>query len=1261
MKPIYITTLLIAIFFSDNVISQVINRKIEWLNNINDEINGEKNEFLYFKGCDFQSITNLPYYFEKIKIPEGFTVNSLHFTALTVEDVSSEQLSVLRNHNEITSEFIVKWTVCSERTKPFVDFSVVPVRNKSGTEGYERLVTFSIEYTLVPKTPVTKKQYAGNSVLSTGTWKKMKIVQSGIYKITYSQIIAMGFTVPENVKIYGNGGRQIPVMNNLPSADDLIENPVYIEKGGDGIFNDGDYIYFYAHGPVRWKYYNLSGTFRHKLHPYSDFSYYFITEGSSGPMLIESEEQSTLPYTHQVTQYDNYSYYESDQTNLIKSGQIFVGENFNVLLSYDYNFYLPDISGTEPVNLFANVMTRSSEQNTWTFKANNSTIGTLQGGTVQFVNTATYATDIVGTFTFNSSSPSITINVSFNKPNSTAEGWLNYLCLNARCRLKFNSGQFHFRDTRTVAAGNVSEFSVENATVNSKVLDITDSVRPRLINATYAGSVLKFRVATDSLREFVVFDGSSFLSPLAITDVTNQDLHALNNIDMVILTHPSFRQYADEIAELHRAIDDLTVEVVEPEQVYNEFSGGIPDPASIRNLMKMLFDRAGTDSLHMPRYLLLFGDGSYNNKSSISGNSNYILTYQSDNSFTPTSSFVTDDFFGMLEDGEGGSTGTLDIGIGRFTVKNGTEAAGVVSKIKNYVISRSYGDWKNIITFIADDEDGNMHISQADAIANKVDTAQPVYNIEKIYLDSYRQISTPNGTRYPDVNTAINNRVNKGSIIINYTGHGNEVNLAHEFVLGVSDINSWTNFNRLPLFITATCEFSRWDDYSRTTAGESIFLNSQGGSIALFSTTRLVYAQQNYLLNQQIFNFLFASNNQGEQLAFGDIIRYAKNNTGSTSETNKRNFSLLGDPALKPAYPKIDVVSDSINGYPVAAFTDTLKALQLVTIKGHIENNGTVQADFNGIVYPTIYDKKRVQYTLANDGGSTFSFKLQNNIIYKGKATVSNGYFIFSFYIPRDISYVIDYGKISYYSDNNSNIDAHGYEKVLIGGTSSSGTCDATGPSIKIFLNDQNFVNGSITNQSPKLIAVLKDSLGINTVGNGIGHDITAIIDNKTSHAIVMNDYYQADLDSYNSGLVEYEINDLEPGLHTMTVKCWDVCNNSAESTIEFIVAESSELVVDHVLNYPNPFTTQTAFYFNHNQPNTPLDVILQIFTITGKIVKTIESQAITSSFLSSPIYWDGKDDYGDNIGKGVYIYKIKIRAPNGNIVEKIEKLVILK
>ena len=542
----------------------------------------------------------------------------------------------------------------------------------------------------------------------------------------------------------------------------------------------------------------------------------------------------------------------------------------------------------------------------------------------------------------------------------------------------------------------------------------------------------------------------------------------------------------------------------------------------------MLYDRASSEN-EIPRYLLLFGDGSYDNKSNDINNTNFILTYQSENSINPAYSFVTDDFFGLLDDNEGGATGLLDVGIGRFPVKSVEEAQSMIDKVLNYTNVNTMGDWRNSLCFIADDEDNNIHMKNANALTTLIDTTYPEYIIEKIFLDAYPQISTPNGERYPEVNTAINNKINKGTLIINYIGHGNELKLAHENILGINDIASWENMDKLPLFITATCEFSRFDDIGRnssgeitqpTSAGEHILLNQNGGGIALLSTTRLVYSDLNFILNQNFYKYVFQ---RDKNYRLGDVLRLTKIISGASH--NKRNFTLLGDPALQLAYPKNIIITDSINGKNISVNIDTLKALSQVKISGYIEaSNGIRLNDFNGTISPVVFDKVTTLSTLSNDGTPKMNFDVQNNILYKGKASVTNGNFSFTFIIPKDISYNLGFGKISYYAHNN-NYDAHGYCKnILIGGSADSLITDNRGPSINLYMNNKNFVFGGITDENPILLAFVKDGYGINTVGSGIGHDITAILDNNPSNLIVLNDYYESDINSYRSGKIEYQL-----------------------------------------------------------------------------------------------------------------------------------------
>jgi hypothetical protein len=629
-------------------------------------------------------------------------------------------------------------------------------------------------------------------------------------------------------------------------------------------------------------------------------------------------------------------------------------------------------------------------------------------------------------------------------------------------------------------------------------------------------------------------------------------------------------------------------------------------------------------------------------------------------------SIATDEYYGFLDDGEGTGAGNsmLDIGIGRLVVSTSESAHAMVNKIIHYATGDEavFGSWRNVVCFVADDEDGNMHMEdQAEKMATRLDTSYGWLNVDKIYLDAYPQISTSGGQRAPAVNEAINNRISKGALVINYTGHGGESGWAHERILEIADINSWTNYDKLPIFITATCEFSRYDDPTRTSAGELVYLNQNGGGLALFTTARATYGSPNFELNNAMYDYMFEEVD-GEYLRFGDIIRNAKNKSGGISD-NDRKFILIGDPALMLAYPEHNVQTIKINDVQVSELGDTIKALQKVTVSGSVNGeNGNVLSTFNGILRPTVFDKPTQVVTLVSDPDSDpFTFELLMAILYKGKANVKNGYFSFSFIVPKDIAYNYGYGKISYYV-NNAESDGTGYyDNVIIGGYDNNVPPDNTGPEIELYMNDENFVFGGMTDETPIMLAFVNDSSGVNTVGTGIGHDIVCTIDNDVNKSYVINDYYESEIDSYSSGVINYPLSKLAAGNHSLNLKVWDVHNNSSVAYTEFVVAESAELAIDHVLNYPNPFTTSTAFFFEHNKPNSMLEAQVQIYTMTGILIKTIDEIVITHGYRSEPIYWDGLDDFGDRIGRGVYLYKVRVRSQDGTYAEQLEKLVILR
>ncbi|HSG68640.1 MAG TPA: type IX secretion system sortase PorU, partial [Bacteroidales bacterium] len=857
-----------------------------------------------------------------------------------------------------------------------------------------------------------------------------------------------------------------------------------------------------------------------------------------------------------------------------------------------------------------------------------------------------------------------TLKVNYNKPLSGSIGWMDYIALNARRNLRFGNGQLAFRDPSSTGPGNIAEYVVSNASQTLVVWDVTDPVDVMRVSATIDGSSLRFRLPAEELHEYIVFDGSSYYSTQFVGKVPNQNLHAIATPDLVIISHASFLSEANRLASHHRDFDDMDVFVVDVEKIYNEFSSGAQDITAIRDFMKMLYDEAqGGDEC---RYLILFGDASYDYKNREENNSNYVPTWEDKRSMNIISSIATDDYYGFLDDGEGGggSGNLLDVGIGRIVVSSQESARQMVNKFIHYATGGEdvYGSWRNIVCFVADDEDGNLHMqSHAEKMAVKLDTAYGSLNVDKIYLDAYRQVSTSGGQRAPEVNEAINRRMEKGALIMNYTGHGGEAGWAHERILGISDINAWTNYDRLPIFITATCEFSRYDDPTRTSAGEYVLLNPDGGAVALFTTARATYGSPNFELNNAMFDYMFEKEN-GEYPRFGDLIRLSKNQNGSISDNDKK-FILLGDPAMRLAYPRHGTNTIKINNIAVSNQPDTLKALQKVTVSGSVvDENGSLLESYNGILRPTVFDKPAKIETLVTDPDSKpFTFDLLLAILYKGKAQVTGGKFSFSFIVPKDIAYKYGYGKISYYA-SNAEEDANGYFKnIIIGGYDNNVAPDNTGPEIELYLNDENFAFGGITDENPVLLAYIRDSSGVNTVGTGIGHDIVTTLDNDNNKSVIINDYYESDIDSYSSGVVKYPYNSLSEGNHSLKLKVWDVHNNSSESYTEFVVSSSAELALEHVLNYPNPFTTSTAFYFDHNQPGSMLEVQIQIFTVSGRLIKTIDEFVMTNGFRSDPIYWDGLDDFGDRIGRGVYIYKLRVRSQDGSFAQKLEKLVILR
>ncbi|MBM3436098.1 MAG: type IX secretion system sortase PorU, partial [Bacteroidetes bacterium] len=982
--------------------------------------------------------------------------------------------------------------------------------------------------------------------------------------------------------------------------------------------------------------------------------YYFLTTSLGPGKRVENVQSLAVNPTQIITKYNDYQVTEDEEINLIQSGKKWYGDVFGEINERDYHFSFPNIVASEPVIIKTEVANRSFENEKMALQVNNQLNDTMILTLVSPSSTK-YAQKKKKTLSYYTGSTEINLKFKYLPSTASSIAWLDYIMVNAQSQLVFGNGQLMFRQLSSVQDGAVSEFVISNSNSGLKVWDITDPTLPLGIEPESNAAQLSYTVATDSLREFIAFDGSLYYSPAFVGTVENQDLHGGGPYDLVIVTHPLFIDQALELADIHSTTDGFKVNVVVLDKIYNEFSSGKQDPSAIRDYMRMLYNSWEDQE---PRYLLLLGDGSYDPKDRHENNSNFIPAFQNEESWITASSFVIDDFYGFYDENEGqDGIGQLDIGIGRIPVQTEEEAMVAVSKIQKYLTKAEpvLGPWRTKICMIADDEDGNLHLVQADSLIHYI---PDVYNIQKIYLDAFPQIKTPSGYRYPDVTEAINKMVNGGALIVNYVGHGGKAGWAHERILGSNDIQDWHNTDELPVFITATCEFSRFDEPGLFTGGEMTFLNPYGGGIALFTTTRLAYAQSNFTVNQRVLATAFTQTN-GEYPYLGDIIKNSK----PPGQLTTRNFILLGDPALKMAYPDFEARTLTVKNKSTQMVADTLQALDLITVEGEIvHSDETRVTDFNGKVYISVFDKTTRYNTIGNDSYSyPVDFYFQDKIIWKGEATVTNGVFESSVMIPKDIAYNYGHGKISYYAVSND-ADAMGYDNsIVIGGINPAPVHDTEGPEIALYLNDSSFRSGDLTHNDPVMFAFITDLSGINISSGGIGHEITAILDEDYLNEIILNDYFVQDLDSYQSGAITYPFYDLPDGVHTLTLKAWDNYNNSAEKSIKFVINQGAELTLSQVRNYPNPFTKTTIFSFDHTRPGDKLEINLEIFDLAGK--RVMQYQAIVEAELFSTDFfnWDGTDSKGNKLRSGVYLYTLAVKDERGEVSVQQQKLVLMK
>ena len=759
----------------------------------------------------------------------------------------------------------------------------------------------------------------------------------------------------------------------------------------------------------------------------------------------------------------------------------------------------------------------------------------------------------------------------------------------------------------------------------------------------------------------------AFPSPEYVYAITNQDHHADPEADMVMIipTSQKLKAQARRLAAFHEKHDTLRVNIVPADELYNEFSSGTPDANAYRRYLKMLYDRAGHGG-RAPRYLLLFGDCVWDNRlrtadcSSLNAD-DLLLCYESENSFNTVECYVDDGFYGLLDDGEGTnpqSADMLDLAVGRFPVRTEAEARVLVDKTIGYVSNKNAGAWQNVLMFMGDDGNNNMHMDDANKAADDIAARYPGYQIKKVMWDAYTQEMSSTGRSYPEVSSIVKQQQRNGALIMDYAGHGRPDQISHESVLKLTDFKGFTNKN-LPLWITASCDIMPFDGIEEN-IGEEAMLNQAGGAVAFFGTTRTVWANYNKVINMAFLRLVLGQDG-GKPMTMGEAQRQAKNlmiTAGQDLTTNKLQYSLLGDPAIALNQPQMKVVVDSINGQAVGSTSITLKAASVARVSGHIEN----ATRFSGTMTAVVLDSKELVTCRQNasaDADSSFQFYNRSKAIYSGSDSVVAGKFSLRFAVPVDLNYSGDTGEMNIYAVNNEHtLTAHGYtDNFVLGG--SAALTDTVGPKIFCYLNTPDFVSGDRVNTTPYFVAQISDDDGINATGNGVGHDMQLIIDGKATQTYTLNDNFTYDFGTYTSGSVGFTLPMLEPGPHKLMFRAWDTMNNPSTVQLDFKVVKGLKPTIYNVSATRNPASTSTTFIISHNFGGSDVDVILDVYDLSGRLLWT-HSESGPSTTGTYSVDWDLTQNNGYRVPTGVYLYRARVSCDGSGAASKARKLVII-
>ncbi len=1184
---------------------------------------------------------------------------------------------------------------------------------KSEKGNVYRLVSFNIstasDSTSKLATAVTSKVGTTENPLKNGTFYKIKVDTTGVFKITKKFLTDNGINPasinPKNFRVYGNGGLALPEFNQDSRYSALQENAIQVVGEDDGIWNDEDYVLFYAQGPNGFNVYknNVATTNRrtetrsdqsmHFKNIYEDHAYYFINFDIGPGKRIQNDDIS-LPGIL-ISRYDDFQFIDEDKQNLLKIGRVWVDSPF---ISKVVTFKTrSSIRPEDVIRYRTSVVAYFSQNNSITYNINGQ--NELTTPIANNANNYSKLTSFAGSVN-NLSGNTISINLSTNTgANPNGSFYFDYAEVLYKEDLTFNDKQMNFRSYDIIEnSGTLYGFSLSNSISAEQVWDVSDVTNAkRKVNKSGSNSVFNFGHLANSntfYNEFVAFNHSSAYTPSFVAKIENQDLYGLQNIDYLIITSKEMMPDAKRLADHHSTKNGFKTEVVDVEKIYNEFSSGSKDITAIRDFVTRLKNERGG-----LKYLFILGDTSYDYKDVTAKNDNIVPSYQSEISSSFESSFVTDDYFVMTKPQTNVyiTQNLPDLPVGRLPASNISEAKLMIDKTLAYYNnlpgqSSPFGEWRMRLDFVSDDDfDGGIpfHNEMEASLKTNFETGteRKEYNVKKLYLDAFPAEASAGGQRFPQINQLISSAVGN-SLYLFYFGHGGINGWAQERVLTLDEIKAFNNYtpvySRFPLVSTITCEFTLWDEPEVQSAGEQVIKHNSGGAATMITSSRAIgvsYGRQfTKLFTDEIFRLY-----NNDFLPLGDAHLKAKILKGFDSNHLKVNF--LGDPAMKLSRPKQLLTIDNIES-PVSG---QLRALDFVKITGKIlKEDGTVDSNFTGRVAVNIFDKRLNKKTLNNDkiSGLTpiLEYTEEGSAIVKTSGKAVNGNYTVEFYVPKDINYDLGDGRILVYAENfetakSSAFDVYANQVQKIGGINENGINDNTPPKVNLFMNNTNFADGGITDQNPMLLACITDDTGINSTGAGIGHDITVYLDGEIINTVILNEYYSSgegngcintSLADYQKGNVTYPFRNLKPGPHQLTFKVWDINNNSTTATLNFVVKDEADekLVVNKLLNWPNPFTDRTFIQFEHNCDDI-LDVNVQIYTITGKLVRTLSAPVSSEPFLEGfrtprqAIEWDGKDDYGATVGKGTYIYKVFARSQNQDKCKgsatAVEKLVLLK